>query len=122
MNHEMTIGGTLFDRVVQILEQARSNVVQSVNTNMIKAYWLIGREIVVELQGGEERAVYGKQVIEMLSRQLTKCYGRGFSATNLKYFRLFFQAYPCRLNVIRHPAGDELACSLKCRATIQLSA
>ena len=35
MDHEMTIGGTLFDRVVQILEQARSTVVQSVNTNMV---------------------------------------------------------------------------------------
>ena len=58
MNHEMTIGGTLFDRVVQILEQARSNVVQ------VTAYWLIGREIVVEIQCGKERAVYGKQVIE----------------------------------------------------------
>lgn len=50
MDHEMTIGGTLFDRVVQILEQAHSNVVQSVNTNMVTAYWLIGREIVIEVQ------------------------------------------------------------------------
>ena len=109
MDDGMTIGGTLFDRVVHILEQARSNVVQSVNTNMVTAYWRIGREIVVEIQGGKERAEYGKQVIETLSQQLTKQYGKGFSPTNLKYFRLFFQAYPSCLNVIRHPAGDELA-------------
>ena len=54
MDHDMTIGGALFDRVVQILEQARSNVVQSVNTNMVTAYWLIGREIVVEEQCSDE--------------------------------------------------------------------
>ena len=96
MDHEMTIGGTLFDRVVQILEQARSNVVQSVNTNMVTAYWLIGREIVVEIQGGKERAVYGKQVIETLSLQLTEQYGHGYSVPSVKSFRQFFLAFQDR--------------------------
>ena len=104
----MTIGRTLFDRVVQILEQARSNVVRSVNTNMVTAYWLIGREIVVEIQGGKERAVYGKQVIEVLSRQLSQHYGKGYSTTNLWYFRQFFQVYPDSIAVL-HPAGGELS-------------
>ena len=96
----------LFDRVVSILEQARGNVVRAVNVNMVLAYWLIGREIVLELQGGEERAEYGRQVLETLSRGLAGRYGKGFSVTNLKYFRLFYQAFPDRL-AIRHPAGDE---------------
>lgn len=104
-----TADNPLFDRVVSILEQARQNVVRAVNTNMVLAYWLIGREIVEEVQGGEERAKYGKQVVENLSTRLTEHYGKGYSVTNLKYFRLFFQAYPGRMNVIRHPAGDELA-------------
>jgi hypothetical protein len=107
MEHEMTIGGNLFDRVVQILEQARSNVVQSVNTNMVTAYWLIGREIVIEVQCGKERAVYGKQVIEVLSQQLSEQYGKGYSTTNLWYFRQFFQVYADRI-VIPHPPGGEL--------------
>ncbi len=64
---------------------------------MVTAYWLIGREIVVEIQCGKERAVYGKQVIETLSRQLTKCYDAGFSITNLQYFRKFYQTWPGRL-------------------------
>jgi len=96
----------LFDRVVSILEQARGNVVRAVNSNMVMAYWLIGREIVMALQGGEERAEYGKQVLDTLSIRLTEHYGKGFSVTNLKYFRLFYQAYPDRLG-IRHTAGDE---------------
>ncbi len=99
--------GPLFDRIVTILEQARGQVVRAVNTSMVTAYWLIGREIVEALQGGEERAEYGKQVLENLSVQLTERYGRGFSVTNLKYFRLFYQAYPDRLKAIRHPVGDE---------------
>lgn len=81
-------GEDLLNRVVSILEQARSNVVKSVNSNMIIAYWLIGREIVQEIQQGENRAGYGKKVIDNLSGELTKSYEKGFSVTNLKYFRL----------------------------------
>jgi len=108
MEYEMTNSGTLFDRVVQILEQARANVAQSVNTNMVTAHWLIGREIVIELQGGEERAGYGKQLIETLSLQLSEQYGKGYSTTNLWYFRQFYQVYADRM-VILHPPGGELS-------------
>lgn len=97
----------LFDRIVTILEEARKNVVRAVNTGMVTAYWHIGREIVEEIQGGAERAEYGKQVVKNLSLRLTERYGKGYSETNLKYFRLFYQAYPDRLTGIRHPVGDE---------------
>jgi predicted nuclease of restriction endonuclease-like (RecB) superfamily len=97
----------LFDRVVAILEQARSNVVRAVNSNMVIAYWLIGREIVEEIQGGENRADYGKQIIEELSKRLNKKYGKGFSITTLKYFRTFYQVYSERFAEIGRPMGDQ---------------
>ena len=106
IDREITIGGALFDRVVEILEQARSNVVRSVNTNMVTAYWLIGREIVVEVQQGKERAEYGKQVIENLSLQLTKQYGKGFAAQTLWNFRQFYQVYDERFDILS-PTGRE---------------
>ena len=106
-------GDDLFDRVVSILEQARANVVRSVNNNMVIAYWLIGREIVQEIQGGDERAEYGKQVIEQLSAKLTHKYGRGFSTTNLRYFRTFSTTYPDRIPEIRHIACGEFKASEK---------
>jgi len=96
----------LFDRIVSILEQARSNVVRAVNTNMVLAYWLIGREIVQELQGGQDRAAYGKKVIEDLSKRLTDRYGQGYSERNLQWFRQFYLAYNERV-VIPHPVGAE---------------
>ncbi len=95
---------SLFERVTIILEQARANVVRSVNSNMVLAYWLIGREIVEEAQAGAERAEYGKQVIEKLSRQLTDTLGKGFSIANLKRFRQFYQAFQDRLE-ISSPTG-----------------
>ncbi len=97
----------LLGRIVSILEEARSNVVRAVNTNMVLAYWLIGREIVQELQGGEKRAMYGKAVIEELSERLTEKYGKGFSAQTLWKFRLFYQAYSERISILS-PMGREL--------------
>ena len=52
-----------FDRVATILEQARANVVRSVNNEMVIAYWLVVREIVEEEQQGEKRAGHGKRLI-----------------------------------------------------------
>lgn len=102
----------LLDRVVVILEQARGQVVRAVNTQMVWAYWLIGREIVQALQGGDERAAYGQQVLSEVSRQLTQRYGKGFSLANLQNFRKFYLAYSARAvpaAPIQYPAGRELA-------------
>ena len=104
---------SLFSRVVSILEEARSNVVRAVNNNMVIAYWLIGREIVREIQGGEERAKYGEKLIEQLSSRLKEKYGRGFSISNLRYFRIFYTVYFSREPEIRQIGSGELAKSLK---------
>lgn len=98
----------LFDRVADIIEQARGNIVRAVNRNMVLAYWLIGREIVQEIQDGKGRAAYGRKVLGELSRKLTERYGEGLSETSLKYFRTFYLAYADRLSQIGRPLGDEL--------------
>ena len=99
---------SLFDRVAGILEQARANVVRAVNSQMVLAYWMIGREIVQEVQGGKGRAAYGKQVMESLSSRLAGKFGPGFSSANLKNFRQFYLCYPERCDGIRYPLGSEL--------------
>ena len=97
----------LFSRVAAILDRARANVVRSVNSEMVLAYWHIGREIVEHVQLGEGRAEYGQRVLEALSERLVRQYGKGFSVTNLRYFRLFYQVYADRTPEIRHKACDE---------------
>ncbi|MFA6713735.1 MAG: PDDEXK nuclease domain-containing protein [Victivallales bacterium] len=108
MKSDITKTTHLFERIVSILEEARNNVVRSVNSNMVIAYWLIGREIVENIQSGEERAEYGKQVIEELSDKLNSRYGSGFSVPNLKNFRQFYLIYADKLAGIRYPSGSEL--------------
>lgn len=99
-------GRQLFDRIVSILEQARKNVVRSVNSNMVIAHWLIGREIVEGIQAGDERAEYGKRILGRLSEQLSAQYGTGFSVPNLRNFRQFYSIYQDRS--IHYLSGSEL--------------
>ncbi len=80
----------------------------SVNSQMIIAYWLIEREIVQELQAGEERAGYEDKLLSGLSKSLNDRYGKGFSVTKSRYFRLFYQTYSDREPQIHHKACDVL--------------
>lgn len=91
----------LVERVVAILEEARSRVVRTVNSTMVLAYWYVGREIVEFVQRGAKRAEYGEQVLEALSARLQERVGRGYSVRNLRYFRSFYQAYADREPLIR---------------------
>jgi predicted nuclease of restriction endonuclease-like (RecB) superfamily len=93
--------------VFEVLEEARAQVVRSVNSVMVLAYWQVGRELVQTLQGGDERAEYGKRLVADLSERLTHRFGRGFSATNLWYFRQFYLVYADRRPEILHTTSGE---------------
>ena len=56
---------------------------------MVQAYWHVGR-LIVEAQGGEERAAYGDGLIRELAKRLTADFGKGFTTTNLKNMRTFY--------------------------------
>lgn len=84
---------TLYRAIEQIIEEARNKVYRTANFTMVQAYWNIGRTIVEEEQKGKERAEYGKELIARLSKKLTQRYGRGYTETNLKYMRQFYQVF-----------------------------
>ena len=96
--------------IKQILAQARSKAYSAVNTAMVQAYWLIGKRIVEEEQQGKDRAAYGKEVVKTISAELTAEFGKGFSETNIKYFRQFYNTFP---KLIGHSVSDESPGSLK---------
>lgn len=84
----------LLSRVLEIVEAARGHAARSVNSAMVHAYWMIGREIVVAEQAGAERAGYGDEVIERLAERLARRLGKGFGARTLWRLRQFYQLYP----------------------------
>ena len=83
----------LFQQVVELLQNARQQVLRTVNSTMVCTYFEIGRMIVEEEQSGNDRAEYGKQILKGLSEQLTNEFGKGFSIDNLENMRKFYLAY-----------------------------
>ena len=77
----------------ELLENARKNVAQQVNTQLLTTYWNIGRIIVEYEQQNQIRADYGKQTLKELSKELTQEFGKGFSRSNLQNMRAFYLTY-----------------------------
>ena len=80
--------------IKRLVEQGRNAAYGAVNAVMIETYWRIGQRIVEQEQNGKERAEYGTQLIELLSAELTKTYGKGFSSRYLRAFRHFYMVVP----------------------------
>lgn len=84
-----------------LIRQARQQVLRAVDTIQVQTCWEIGRHIVEFEQQGAQRAGYGKQLLATLAKELTGQFGKGFDASNLRYMRLFYQAFPIR-DALRH--------------------
>ena len=54
----------------------------AVNSEMVRLYWSIGERIRKDILASE-RAAYGEQIVEALSRRFSEEYGGGFSRPNL---------------------------------------
>jgi hypothetical protein len=86
---------TVVSGVIELLDAARRASARVVNTLMTATYWEIGRRIVEHEQAGEKRAAYGEELIEGLSRDLSKKYGRGFGVIQLRTMRQFYLRIFC---------------------------
>jgi predicted nuclease of restriction endonuclease-like (RecB) superfamily len=88
--------------VIELLESARRESARAVNAFITGTYWEIGRRIVECEQDGEDRAEYGKRIVELLSNDLTKRFGRGFSSRNLWYMKDFFLSW----RILQTPSAE----------------
>ena len=91
----------VYSRIRKIIEDARGNIARAVNTQMLIAYWHIGKEIVEEEQRGKSRAEYGESILKKISEKLTIEFGKGFDESNLRNIRHFYRTYPKR-DALRH--------------------
>lgn len=92
-NNELENINSLYRKASSYIDHARQNIQSTVNVEIVKAYWCIGRDIVAEEQLGKERAGYGWEVLKLLSERLTKQYQRGFSVDTLERARKLYLAY-----------------------------
>ncbi|GFP20348.1 hypothetical protein HKBW3S03_01850, partial [Candidatus Hakubella thermalkaliphila] len=88
----------LITDLASLIEQGRKAAVRHVNTALVATYWLIGRRIIEYEQKGKERAEYGEELLQKLSQDLNRRFGRGFSPDNLEAMRRFYLSYPIEIS------------------------
>jgi predicted nuclease of restriction endonuclease-like (RecB) superfamily len=90
-----------------VLESARKASVRSINSFLTAAYWLVGYRIAeYELKGLDRADYYGDKLIEKISEDLSKKYGKGFGKRNVFLMRSFYLAYP---NIFQTLSGKSSA-------------
>lgn len=91
----------LVERLRLLIVQARQQALRAVDPIQVRTCWEMGRHIVEFEQGGAGRAQYGARLLPRLAERLTSEFGKGFDASNLRYMRLFYQAFP-NCDALRH--------------------
>ena len=84
---------------------AQGKVYAAVNSAMVNAYWEIGEQI-YKACGENDRAEYGKNLLQYISDRLTVEFGKGYTVRNLRNMRQFYLMFP-----IRHTLCTELSWS-----------
>ena len=83
----------LLGDIRKVIEAAREQTACAVNSTLVIMYWQIGKRIREDVLQNE-RAEYGKEVLQTLSGKLTQEYGRGFDRRNLHYMVRFAELFP----------------------------
>ena len=95
--YDLTVGFPVQERY----GLAQGQALRAVDSIKVRTCREIGQHIVEFEQLGADRAAYGIRLIPRLAESLTGEFGRGFDASNLRYMRLFYLAFPIR-DALRH--------------------
>ena len=105
--HDLDKLNSLYGEIRTVLEEARYSAYRAVNFAMVQAYWRVGCLIVENEQEGQERAEYGKAVLEELSHRLTQEFGKGYSVQALRNMRQFYLVFSKR-SAVRSESPDTI--------------
>ena len=80
-----------FDKITNIIETARNNALQAVNTELIKMYWNVG-EYLYDLTSN---SAYGDKIIDEIAEYIAQSNPtiKGFNRRGLYRMRQFYEAY-----------------------------
>ena len=89
----------LLSEVIELIENAKYQVVSYANSSLSILFWHIGQRILTQdLQN--ERGEYGKQIVVTLSRELVKRFGKNYEERNLWRMIQFTKQFPDIENVV----------------------
>ncbi|MFM7767969.1 MAG: YhcG family protein [Bacteroidota bacterium] len=94
MENKPSLYKELIQQIGDLLSLGRNKASRTVNNILVQTYWQIGRHIVEFEQGGHSKSVYGSELLDRLSKDLSRMYGSGFSRSNLFQIRLLYLRFP----------------------------
>jgi DUF1016 N-terminal domain len=100
------------ERIAVTLDEARGRVARTVNTAMVHAYGLRGRENVEVKPQSKQRAEYGEQLLEHLANRLTERFGKGVGMATLRRSRAFYLTHPRGSAISPTLVGPEIRSAL----------
>jgi predicted nuclease of restriction endonuclease-like (RecB) superfamily len=80
----------LLSRIQNEVQKGQEKAYRSINHVLVETYWKIGMHIVEFEQEGQKKAMYGSELLNRLSKDLSLSYGKGFSRSNLFQIRAFY--------------------------------
>ncbi|MGZ8547625.1 MAG: PDDEXK nuclease domain-containing protein [Sulfuricurvum sp.] len=82
----------LFNDIKILIEETKAKAAIVINSALTLMYWHIGKKINDEILK-DERAEYGKEIVNSLSRQLVERYGNGYSTKNIRHMMKFYEIF-----------------------------
>lgn len=92
MKNIISADESFISEIKSLIKDSRKAVAYAVNTAMSLLYWNVGKRINEEILQ-HNRAEYGKQILETLSKILTEEYGTGWSERQLSYCVKFYNIF-----------------------------
>lgn len=93
MTNQLKPNTDFIGEIKSLIERSKQNIAVSVNAEMTLLYWQIGQRINMEVLQGN-RADYGKQIVVLLSKNLIREYGQGWSEKHLRHCLRFSEVFP----------------------------
>ena len=90
---EVTVTHNIIEDVGAIIHQSQRVAYTAVDIVLLRRNWLIGKRIYEEELKESRKENYGLEIINNLSKELVKRYGKGFSKRNLYHFYRFYKLY-----------------------------
>lgn len=88
-----TLPPQLITELSQLIQAGKDKLAVQVNQTMTLVFWQVGKRINEDILA-QERAAYGKQVVNALAKELAQRFGRSFQAKNLRRMMQFAQQFP----------------------------
>lgn len=83
----------LYKDIKEKIVNSRTKMLKQIDTTMVEVYWYVGK-ITSELYIKSSDGIYGKRIINALSKKLIKDFGNGFSEVSIRRMRRFYECYP----------------------------